>query len=152
MTYIGIDPGSKGAMALMVNGHVTVVPYDKTAYLTHLSAVTSGLRTNAEDDGIVCCIEQVSAHPGEGVKSVFTFGTNYGWLLGVLDTLQIPYQPITPQRWKKEFGLTSDKSKSIEVCKRLFPNVSLLRTERSRKEDDNCAEAVLLMLYAKRKF
>lgn len=151
MIYIGIDPGSKGAMALMVNGHVTVVPYDKTAYLAHLSVI-NGMKADGEDGGVICCIEQVSSHPREGVKSVFTFGTNYGWLLGVLDALQIPYQTVTPLKWKKEFSLTSDKAQSIEVCKRLFPNVSLLRTERSRKEDDNLAEAVLLMLYAKRKF
>ena len=60
--------------------------------------------------------------------------------------------PITPQKWKKEFGLTADKAKSVDVCKRLYPGVSLLRTERSKKEDDGMAEALLMATYAKRKF
>lgn len=40
----------------------------------------------------------------------------------------------------------------MEVCKRLYPDVNLKRTERSKKDDDNMAEACLLALYAKRKF
>ena len=78
--------------------------------------------------------------------------SHLGLLSELLDTIGIPYQPITPQKWKKEFGLNADKANSIDVCKRLYPGVNLLRTERSRKEDDNCAEAVLLATYAKRKF
>ncbi|MBR4856556.1 MAG: hypothetical protein IKU94_08035 [Bacteroidaceae bacterium] len=100
----------------------------------------------------MCCIEAVHSITGQGIASSFRFGVSYGWLLGMLDSIGIPYQPITPQKWKKEFGLTSDKAQSVEVCKRLYPDVNLLRTERSRKEDDNCAEAVLLATYAMRKF
>ena len=161
MIYIGIDPGAKGALALvgyddrldalgdkfnkLRNGPV-IIPFDKGKYMDTLRDL------KCADVPCICCIEQVHALHGNGVTSSFEFGKSFGWLLGVLDAFQIPYQPITPQKWKREFGLTSDKSKSIEVCKRLYPNLSLLRTERSRKEDDNCAEAVLLMLYAKRKF
>ena len=64
------------------------------------------------------------------------FGKTYGWLLGMLDTLGIPYQAVSVQKWKKEFGLTSDKSKSVEVCRRLFPTVNLKRTDRCKKDDD----------------
>ena len=160
MIWIGIDPGAKGAMALigwdpalaeydataaLENGPL-IIPFDQDRYINTLLAVeTSGVEC-------VCCIEDVHSISGQGIASSFRFGVTYGWLLGMLDSIGIPYQPITPQKWKKEFGLNSDKENSIAVCKRLYPGVNLLRTERSRKEDDNMAEAVLLSTYAKRKF
>lgn len=148
MTYIGIDPGKTGAMAILEDGVrlPQIIPYNKDAYLERLRIIYY------EDEPCVCCIEQVHAIRGNGTASTWAFGESYGWLLGMLDTLCIPYQPITPQKWKKEFGLTADKAKSVEVCKQLFPGIKLLRTERSRKEDDNIAESALLALYAKRKF
>ena len=89
--------------------------------------------------------------PGQGVNSMFNFGMNYGFIRGLLEANEIPYQVVRPQDWKKEFGVTKDKNTSIEVCKRLFPQVSLLATERSRKENDGLAEAILMACYAKRR-
>ena len=148
MIYIGIDPGAKGAMALLDDNArlPKIIPFDKEEYIDRLRLIFY------EEAECICCIESVHALPRQGVTSTWNFGVSYGWLLGMLDTLCIPYQPITPQKWKKEFGLNSDKAKSVEVCKQLFPGIKLLRTDRSRKEDDNIAEAVLLSLYAKRKF
>lgn len=148
MIYIGIDPGAKGAMALLDDNArlPKIIPFDKEEYIDRLRLLFY------EEAECICCIESVHALPRQGVTSTWNFGVSYGWLLGMLDTLCIPYQPITPQKWKKEFGLNSDKAKSVEVCKQLFPGIKLLRTDRSRKEDDNIAEAVLLSLYAKRKF
>lgn len=148
MIYIGIDPGAKGAMALLDDNArlPEIIPFNKEEYIDRLRLIFY------EEAECICCIESVHALPRQGVASTWAFGQSYGWLLGMLDTLCIPYQPITPQKWKKEFGLNSDKAKSVEVCKQLFPGIKLLRTDRSRKEDDNIAEAVLLSLYAKRKF
>lgn len=145
MIWIGIDPGAKGAMAFIGNYITEVIPYEPRIYIERLK----GLKAS---DECICCIEDVHSLPREGVTSAHRFGRTIGWLYGVLDTIGIPYQLIKPQRWKAEFGLNSDKATSIEVCKRLFPDLSLLRTERSRKEDDNLAEAMLMALYAKRKF
>lgn len=89
--------------------------------------------------------------PKQGVTSTFTFGEGYGFLRGVMEALGISYQTVKPQRWKKEFGLNSDKQESIAVCRRLFPDVSLKPTERSRVDNDGMAEAVLISEYARRK-
>ena len=145
MIWIGIDPGEKGALGFISTGVTNVIPFDPSVYIITLKSFK-----NADD--CICCIEDVHSLPREGVTSAHRFGRTIGWLYGVLDTIGIPYQPIKPQRWKAEFGLNSDKVQSVEVCKRLFPDISLLRTERSRKEDDNLAEAMLMALYAKRKF
>ena len=145
MIYIGIDPGAKGAMGFITKSITNVMPFDPPVYIVTLKAFK-------EVDECICCIESVHSITGQGIASSFKFGQTYGWLLGMLDTIGIPYQPITPQKWKKEFGLNSDKTGSVEVCKRLYPGVSLLRTERSKKDDDNMAEALLMATYAKRKF
>lgn len=89
--------------------------------------------------------------PKQGVTSTFTFGVGFGYIKGMLEAFEIPYQEISPQKWKKEFGLTNDKAKSIEVCKRLFPAVSLRPTEKSRVNNDGMAEAVLMAEFARRK-
>ena len=99
----------------------------------------------------VCCLEHVSAMPGQGVTSMFTFGQNFGWIQGILQAFGISYELVRPQKWKKEFSITGDKNTSIAVCKRLFPDVSLYRSDRCRKEDDNTAEALLMAEYARRK-
>ena len=147
MVYIGIDPGKSGAMAcIFEDGEVEVYPFDNFLYKTALHAV-SAIGSN----NVRCCIERVNAMPGQGVTSMFNFGLNYGWLLGQLDAYDIPYETVLPKKWKAEFGLTGDKTNSVEVCKRLFPKVSLLRTERCKKDDDGKAEALLMAEYARRK-
>jgi crossover junction endodeoxyribonuclease RuvC len=88
--------------------------------------------------------------PHQGVASSFNFGKSAGFIEGVLCALGIPYQLITPQRWKKEFTLNSDKQKSIDVCERLFPNVDLLPTPRCKVKSDGMAEALLMAEYARR--
>lgn len=143
--YAGIDPGKKGAMSLLFeDGTTQSVPFDRDAYRVRLTWLTE----NGYD--IFCVLERVSAMPGQGTVSMFSFGENYGWIQGVLETLRIPYELVTPQKWKKAFSVTSDKNTSISVAKRLFPNAQLLRTPRSRKDDDNTAESLLLAEYARR--
>lgn len=148
MIYIGIDPGQKGAMALLTDTarFPEIIPYNKEEYIARLRLIFY------EEAECICCIESVHALPRQGITSTWNFGVSYGWLLGMLDTLAIPYQPIAPYKWKNEFGLNSDKAQSITVCKQLFPGIKLVRTERSRKADDGMAEASLMALYAKRKF
>lgn len=145
MLYTGIDPGAKGG--------VCVLEDDKLIYLAPL---TKGNFFAAVDlcpayGNMIACLEKVHAMPKQGSVSMFTFGEGYGWLKGVMDSLQIRYQEIAPQTWKKEFGLNSDKVKSIQVAKQLYPEADLI-PENCRKESDGLAEALLMAVYARRKF
>ena len=147
--YIGLDPGKKGAMAIIGYSHETwetymckIIPYDPQEYIKALK----------QYNGATVCIEQVHSISKQGIASSFTFGVMYGWLLGVLDAIGVSYQTVSPQKWKKHFGLNSDKAKSVEVCKRLLPQADLKRTDRCRKDDDGMAEAALLAIYAKRNY
>ena len=146
MKYIGIDAGKKGALAIIDDhGIVGVTVFDEGKYADILGAVWNG------KGEAICCLEHVGAMPGQGVTSMFSFGENFGFIQGLLKANGIPYELVRPQKWKKEFSITKDKNTSIEVCKRLFPNVSLLPTDRCRKDHDGLAEAILLAEYARRK-
>lgn len=143
--YIGIDPGKSGALAILYDdGQVETHAFDAGVY-THTLKAVRGV------DSIICCVEKVSAMPGQGVVSMFNFGHNLGFIEGLLRAYGIPYQLVPPQTWKKEFSLNSDKAKSIEVCQKLFPNANLLATIRSRKPSDGIAEAILMAEYARRR-
>lgn len=146
MIYIGIDPGAKGALAV-ISDFVTLVPFSEGDYLSILKDVSCMVQPQE----IRCCLEKVSAMPGNGSVSMFNFGQNFGWIQGVLRAYKLPYQLIRPQAWKKEFSLNSEKAKSVTVCKRLFPDVSLLPTPRCRVENDGMAEALLMAEYARRR-
>ncbi len=143
--YLGIDPGAKGAFACLIESDVFMVyMMNKAGFLTLADYLW---QTKAH---VVCCIEKVHAMPKQGSVSMFTFGEGYGWLKGVLDGYSIPYQEIPPQTWKKEFGLNSNKTKSVEVAHQLFPHVNLV-PDGCKKPSDGMAEALLLALYAKRR-
>ena len=143
MVYLGIDPGQKGGYAMIDGDNVYVYPWDDKEFIEFAKKI--------DNTQCVCCLEKVGAMPKQGVTSTFNFGKSAGFIEGVLQTCGIPYQLVPPQKWKKEFSISSDKNQSIAVCKRLFPDLSLRRTERCTTDSDGLAEAALMALYAKRK-
>ena len=149
--WIGVDPGQKGSYAVVgSDGSAKAYPWDDAAFIKHMNEAT--MMRDLEGHKLIAAVEKVGAMPHQGVKSMFNFGKSFGYILGVLEACKIPYQLIPPATWKREFSIVGkDKSASIEVCKRLYPDVSLLPTERCRKESDGMADALCLATYAKRK-
>lgn len=146
MRFIGCDPGKSGALSIIrEDGKVEIYPFDMEVYRNVLSDYAKDGPYTAK-----CCVEHVSAAPKQGVVSMFSFGENFGFIQGLLTAFQIPYELVRPAKWKKAFSVTKDKNTSIEVCKRLFPDADLKRTERCKKDDNNYAEATLLAEYCRR--
>lgn len=149
MTYIGIDVGKKGSIAVIFEDNIEVYPYSDDK-LMYICSKAKALKITQKEQTF-CIVEKVGAMPGQGVTSMFNFGKSFGYILGVLEANKMPYQLVTPQIWKKEFNLLKkDKAESIKVCKRLYPTISLLPTERCTKESDGMAEALLICTYGKR--
>ena len=151
--FIGIDVGSAGAVAMIADdGTIEIYPLSEDLLIT--------LCTDWSWDECICAVEDVSSSPQMGVKSAFTFGRGFGFVQGVLRATGIPFALVKPNKWKVELGCNlgkqhttkQKKDKDIEVCKRLYPNLSLKRTPKCRTDDDNMADAVLLATYAKRRF
>lgn len=151
---IGIDPGKDGAIAIqwpkfgsLREDMIRAVAFDKNVFIWNLEDVLKA----RHDYRVVCVLEHVGAMPGQGSVSMFNFGQNFGWIQGVLDAFGIPYELVRPQKWKKEFSCTSDKNTSIEVARRLFPNVDLRRTPKCKGPHDGICEALLMAEYARRR-
>jgi len=153
MIYIGIDPGKSGGIAAIditrQSTHVTPVilsgkDVDAFAISEWIIHILKG-RNN-----IVACIEKVHAMPGQGVTSMFKFGFVTGVMHGIIRTLGIPLHLVTPQAWKKEIlaGTPKDKDAAIDYCRRVYPNVNLLATPRSRKPHSGMADALCIAKYA----
>lgn len=147
MIFIGIDPGKNGGIALISSkkSFVYALPYSNDSLLLWLR----GAKNTSE---CIAYVETVHAMPGQGVTSMFNFGKNYGYILGVLGAYHIHIVDVTPQKWKKYMEVTSDKNTSIDLCKRLFPDINLLATPRSKKPHDGMAEALLIAEYGRRHY
>lgn len=147
MIYIGIDPGKNGGIAFIQTNQEELI-----LYKNHVFEESTLIETckHFTPYNCKCVVEKVNAMPGQGVVSMFNFGQNFGFIQGVLKAYQIPFELVPPQKWKKEFSVTSDKNTSIEVCKKLFPFVNLKATPRCKKDHDGMAEALLMAEYARR--
>ena len=153
--WIGVDPGQKGGVSILIPNREPVVKiWNNEDFIHDMRDVHTLIERTAlsgENWSAIAAVEKVGAMPKQGLSSTFSFGKSAGFIEGVLAALSIPYQLIPPREWKKLFGLNSDKQKSIDVCKHLYPDVCLLPNERCRKESDGMAESLLLATYAKRK-
>jgi len=162
-TFIGIDPGKKGAIAVITDGHLYEVRCLAEFSCSELLDFIEGHCGNKT----FINIEKVHSRPLDGRKSVFSFGKGYGKLLAICEIAisHTPMHPIDeegvmkvasgaivrvpPAVWKKKvLGKGKhDKQDSINKAKELYPDVNLKRTPRCRVDDDNMAEAILIAYY-----
>jgi crossover junction endodeoxyribonuclease RuvC len=155
MTFIGIDPGKSGGIAIIrEDGSVSVASFDEYEYRTLISCLDSS------PSNTVVVVESVHAFSGQGVSSCFNFGKNFGWILGLLFAYDLSPKLVQPQKWKAHYGLifgkevTKDKKKSASILKarEIFPDVSLRKTSRCKTDNDGMAEALLMAEYGRRTF
>lgn len=151
--YIGIDPGFKGAVAILhPNGEVTVtdtpsgtIGKSKREYF--INEMYKILKPYQDTTDVA--IEKVHSMPRQGVASAFTFGKGFGLWLGILTTLGIPYDEVTPQRWQ---GVIMDGGQRGKDAARmraitLFPG---LAEQLKLKSHDGRADALLIAEWRKR--
>lgn len=157
MIYLGFDPGLSGGWAAIpdqgpVKAGIMPVSGDQ------IDARALGIFVWGEvlkhDSAVVACVELVGAMPKQGLSSTFKFGKGYGTILGVLGALGVRTELVTPQKWKSVVlaGTAKDKDAAIAWCRRAYPSVNLLATERSRVPHDGIADAVAICEYGRRTF
>lgn len=140
--HIGIDPGKKGAIAALDSSGCHFVA-DFSSYADMLPALE---RINSTYAIKAACLERVHAMPGQGVSSMFSFGENYGWWIGVLQALGWPTFTARPQDWQK--GLIAKGQTSMDVAARLFPGAELHGPKGGPR--DGRADALLIAHHARR--
>lgn len=141
---LGVDPGISGALAFYFTeapDRVAVEDMDIAGNMISAPLLAATIRRYAPS---IAIIESVGARPGQGVSSMFRFGTAYGIAQGVIGALLIPVEFVSPQRWKKHFRLPSDKKMSLEKAQQLFPSCA---ESFQRVKDHGRAEAALIAKY-----
>ncbi|MGO8678596.1 MAG: hypothetical protein ACLQVX_22350 [Limisphaerales bacterium] len=146
-TVIAIDPGASGGIAVRRNGQ----PADAMPMPPTEGDLVELLRQLAADPAsTVAMVEEVGGYVGheQPASRAFTFGRNFGFLLGALQTLGVRVDLVRPQKWQKALGLghasncaskTEWKNKLKACAQRLYPNLRpTLAT----------ADALLLLEYA----
>lgn len=174
MIVVGIDPGKKGALAaLHKDGKVELTPMPIIAAsvkkgkkkgrdeynLTEIRATFFGWNLGAigaDVERLFVMIEKSQPMPpkmpGGGIANYHRgVARGFEWMLAGMG---IPYQLVAPQTWQKAMHAgtprADTKQRSIIAAQRLFPSVSLKRTQRSRKDDDGMAEALLIAEFGRR--
>lgn len=152
MLLLAVDPGVTGAIAFRYGNEYTVedIPNEKIQSgkrnRTHIKlGELADLLRGATDGGAVpavALIEQVGPMPHDGKIQAFSLGRTLGDLEGMLVALGVQIRYVTPRKWKKDAGLSSDKEESRLRALQTFPKLS---DRLSRKKDHNRAEALLLL-------
>lgn len=150
---VGIDPGKNGGVARLIGNGAMVEPLvyhgsyvDTTELYTYFQL--------AEPD--IICIEEQTIYRGQGGKSSATTMTNYGCLLATAwlyrDFGWAKVITVAPRMWQKVIipnakrGET--KSASIAWAQREYPEVCLLRTNKSRVPSDGLSDALGIAKWA----
>ena len=146
--YIGLDAGVNGGMAFIHENEEETTykafrcPRDIEGQVNNLQFEIEGY--DVED--IYCITEWVWAFPGDGKKSAFKFGYNYGTWLGILSSNGIEYNEITPREWMKYFEMPPKMDKKERkrwlraMAERLFPKI---------KMTFNISDALLIAYFCK---
>lgn len=150
MIVFGVDPGFGGAIAelypdtgkLFVHDMPTV-PGQKGKVELNCHAVLDLLTTDGSQPATVW-LEKVGARPGQGVSSMFRFGSQLGAIEMAVAACGHQLRWVTPSKWKAHFGLTADKGAARKVAMERFPAVASMF---ARVKDDGRAEAALIALY-----
>ena len=139
--YIGIDPGKSGAMAIILDdGTLYVERFDEG-----VKSIYDLLLLTSKYDH-TCILEKVHSFPGQGVKSTFNFGVNYGIWLSLLRSCTINHDLVPPQKWMKhyielgKYTKQERKNKLKYIAQSLYPGTKVTLVN---------ADAILIAHYCK---
>jgi len=154
--WIGIDPGASGAIAVIDSDmNISVLRFSKSTDRDTLQFLQD---LNFTYDRTFCIKEKVWAMPAKnpdgtmrsmGAQTMFEFGLNNGFILGLLTACNIAYEEKTPQTWQKLFSMKKDKDESQtdyklrlkEKAENLFPSIKIT---------NDMADAILIAEFNRR--
>ena len=151
--FIGIDPGKKGAIAVINSKRDVLLLEDYPGNIASCVKILDKINNMGfKFDRIYAAIEKVHAKSKQGVTSMFSFGENFGAWQGIISMAKYPLDLPSPQQWAK--GVVSkknnSKSPSVDAATRMFPTVCLYGPRGGAK--DGRAEALLIADWLRRQY
>jgi len=148
MIIVGIDPGNNGGISLLHGSELVYADHLPIVGKTLSGHLLNNWFADIEPDTpAMVVVEQVHAMPKQGVSSTFNFGKAVGIIEGVIAARGLPLVWVTPQRWKKQMGVTADKNTSRQLAINLWPDQAHLF---ARVKDVDRAEAALIAEWYRR--
>lgn len=159
MIVIGCDPGLQGALAF-IDHHGELLALDDIPTMPNPDAGPKTLIKREIDvcallellrervppqEAALCAMEHVSVMGGKGSQAIVSLAATKASIMAVLRLARLTTRRITPQAWKRFYGLDSDKARCLNAARTLYPEASL-----ARAKDHNRAEALLIARFALR--
>lgn len=128
--FVGIDPGSKGAICFLDPTSMTPTFVDLSLPIPQ---IVTGIKSyiDSQPSGTVysAVIEQVASLPRVSAKSNFNFGYNVGGINWLLMSLGIPLDGVRPKKWQAFVGIkpnsTTIKKDVAAYVERQYPAASI---------------------------
>ncbi|MDT1061176.1 hypothetical protein RM190_04845 [Paracoccus sp. CPCC 101403] len=139
MNLLGIDPGRKGALAILDSDTLQVVTHDMPASTPELHDLIAAL-----PEVRVCILEQIYAGPQMSRTSVGAMFESFGVLKGALTWRSIPVQTVRPNIWKAALNVPADKNAARRRASEFFPDCA---DQWKLAKFDGRAEAAMLAWY-----
>lgn len=159
MIIVGCDPGLTGAIAVLDHhGALTVIedlptcaietagPKAKVKRKIDARAMRDLLRRVVPaNECAVFVMEDMQLLGGSSVQTMGALAHTRGILEAVALLCGMPMSYVTPQRWKKFYGLDSDKTRCLHAARTLYPDAPL-----KLAKHHNRAESLLIARWALR--
>jgi len=164
-TYVGIDIGLKGAIAVMSPDGVIrtvampVIKDQLDLNALHLDMVFTIIQSNNQEVSVV--FEKLGVIFGTSKATAFSMGLQLGVMEMLCVSQTVPYTKVPAKQWQKDMfmgvdeiknakGKRDTKAMALVAVKRLFPNLKLTFGERATKPHDGLVDAVLMAEWARR--
>ncbi len=166
--YIGIDIGNSGAIAVMGSRgefFTTTMPLIGKYLDIHATYL---LLDKYRSSNCHVVFEDLSPIFNISAKANGSLMRSAGAIEALVVALELPYTKVQAKVWQKEMFqgvremtkpsstkktmVRDTKSMALMACKRLFPKVSLLATERSKVPHNGIVDAILMAEFCKRKY
>jgi hypothetical protein len=153
MAHLGVDPGGKGAWALLDDKGALIasehLPLDPEGFVD-AAALLARWRDLGIERATIERVGHITRIKGRamGIKGRFNFGMNAGVPKSVLQILGVPFDYVDPTVWKPATGVSADKDTSLAAARGLWPDHA--GTTFRRKLDVDRAEAALIARYGMR--
>ena len=151
-TIVAIDPGASGGIAVHVEDSVLESAHSMWETEGDIVEGLRMVRVGSTNGQPLLVIEEVGGfvkgRPAPG-SAMFNFGRNFGFILGVAQSLGFRVHLVRPHTWQKAFGIgtkgaqtkTEWKNKLKAKAQQLYPHVKVTLAT---------ADALLILDYAKR--
>ncbi len=162
LAVVGVDPGAKGALCLLVPDTKQIAFKPTTAPARELYEWF--LHIEDEFNLGVCMVEKVHAIHGAAAKTTFAFGASVERVLVIPEVAEVSVNRVQPKTWQKFIGLTiptnlAGKENAAKRAKHIKHQVAAIATKLYPKADirgpkggllDGRSDALMIAHYAAR--